>query len=77
MMVASLVVPFIHLNTEHPTIVNNQLYKVEKTFQAQYPNEPVIFTSSLLIAWFGEGVVSTVVVGQNEWLNFSILVIFS
>lgn len=42
MMVASLVVPFIHLNTEHPTIVNNQLYKVEKTFQAQYPNEPVI-----------------------------------
>lgn len=47
MLVASLIVPFIHLTTEHPTIVNSKLYTAELTLQTQYPVEPNMKAASL------------------------------
>lgn len=40
MMVASLVVPFIHITTEHPTAINNTIYKATQEMQDVYPAEP-------------------------------------
>lgn len=40
MMVASLVVPSIHITTEHPTAINNTIYKATQEMQDVYPAEP-------------------------------------
>lgn len=40
MMVASLMVPFIHITTEHPTAINNTIYKATQEMQDVYPAEP-------------------------------------
>lgn len=40
MMIASLVVPSIHITTEHPTAINNTIYKATQEMQDVYPAEP-------------------------------------
>lgn len=40
MMVTSLAVPFIHITTEHPTAINNTIYKATQEMQDVYPAEP-------------------------------------
>lgn len=40
MMVTSLVVPFIHITTEHPTAINTTIYNAEKEMQTLYSAEP-------------------------------------
>lgn len=40
MMVTSLVVPSIHITTEHPTAINNTIYKATQDMQDVYPPEP-------------------------------------
>lgn len=63
MMVASLVVPFIHITTEHPTAINNTIYKATQEMQDMYPAEPNM-----------TGFIDTDVVTRYSWESMLILV---